>query len=126
MAERKISTTFTRYKHKISSEELQLLADKLVQNPENYDLMDWAAFAYYSHGDLDRAIEYYRKLVQWDPANASYHYYLANALFKLSCGCTATGTRAARSSARSYAVSPKAASSAWSVRSRRRMSFPSA
>jgi tetratricopeptide (TPR) repeat protein len=84
MAERKISTTFTRYKHKISSEELQLLADKLVQNPENYDLMDWAAFAYYSHGDLDRAIEYYRKLVQWDPANASYHYYLANALFKLS------------------------------------------
>lgn len=83
MTARKISTTFTRYKHKISAEELQLLSGKLEQNPENYDLMDWAAFAYYSHGDLDRAIGYYIKLVTRFPENASYHYYLANALFKL-------------------------------------------
>lgn len=79
---RKISTTFTRYKHKISTEELKLLASKLEEHPENLDLMDWAAFAFYSHGDLERAIGYYERLVVAKPENASYHYYLGNALHK--------------------------------------------
>ncbi len=79
---RRMSTTFTRYKHKISTDELSLLARKLEENPENFDLMDWAAFAYYSHGDMEKAISYYERLVRRFPENASYHYYLGNSHHK--------------------------------------------
>jgi tetratricopeptide (TPR) repeat protein len=79
---RKISTTFTKYKNRVSPRELLLLSTKLKENPGNLDLMDWVAFAYYSNGEMEQAIGYYQRLVAAAPGNASYHYYLGNALHK--------------------------------------------
>ncbi len=79
---RKISTTFTQYRQNVSNEELKLLTDRLAADPGNYDLMDWAAFAYYSHGQTEAAIETYQKLLAKFPENASYHYYLGNTLYR--------------------------------------------
>lgn len=83
MAERKkIRTTFTQYRQQVTASELDLLQKKLEQDPENYDLLDWAAFAFYSHDQVDAAAGMYRRLLTRFPENASYHYYLANALYK--------------------------------------------
>lgn len=79
---RKISTTFTQYKQQVSQEELDLLQEKMKADPGNLDLLDWAAFAFYSHGHVDTAIDLYSKLLDAYPDNASYHYYLANTLYK--------------------------------------------
>lgn len=79
----KPSSTFTRYSHRVSGEELELLERKLKENPDNFDLLDWAAFAYYSSGDMARAVEYYDRLVLRFPGNASYYYYLGNAQYQL-------------------------------------------
>lgn len=80
---RKTSTTFTQYRSNVSADELEVLARKLEEDPENFDLMDWAAFAFYSHGQCERARDTYTKLLARFPENPSYHYYLANTLYQL-------------------------------------------
>lgn len=79
---RRASTTFTRFNQKVGDEELALLETKIEEHPDNFDLMDWAAFAFYSNGHMDRAIRYYERLVRRFPDNPSYHYYLGNAEFR--------------------------------------------
>ena len=74
--------TFTKFKMRISPEDLRKLEEHVKNNPENLDYLDWAAFAFYSNGLFEKAITAYRKLISSRPDNASYHYYLANSLFK--------------------------------------------
>jgi tetratricopeptide (TPR) repeat protein len=79
---RKRASTFTRFHQKVGAEELAMLEKKLTENPDNFDLMDWAAFAFYSNGLMEKAIGYYERLVRRFPNNPSYHYYLGNAEFR--------------------------------------------
>ena len=74
--------TFTKFKMRISEEDLRKLEEHVKNNPDNIDYLDWAAFAFYSNGLFGKAIQAYRRLITYRPDNASYHYYLANSLFK--------------------------------------------
>jgi len=74
--------TFTKFKMRISPEDLRRLEEHVKNNPDNLDYLDWASFAFYSNGLFDKAIQGYRRLIATRPDNASYHYYLANSLFK--------------------------------------------
>ncbi len=76
------SDTFTHYRIEIKAKDLEKLAKRVEQDSHNTELMDWAAFAFYSNGMLEDAIRCYRTLVQKSPLNPSYHYYLGSALFK--------------------------------------------
>lgn len=76
------SDTFTHYRIEIKAEDLEKLARRVEADPENVELLDWAAFAFYSNGMLEEAIRCYRELVKRSPANPSYHYYLGSALYK--------------------------------------------
>lgn len=80
---RKRASTFTRFNHKVGPEELAMLQKRLEEHPDNFDLMDWAAFAFYSNGTMEQAVQYYERLVRRFPDNPSYHYYLGNAQFQL-------------------------------------------
>lgn len=80
---RRRASTFTRFNQKVGPDELAMLEKKLEELPDNFDLMDWAAFAFYSNGQMDKAIGYYERLVRRFPNNPSYHYYLGNAQFRL-------------------------------------------
>ena len=79
---RRASTTFTRFNQKVGPDELAMLEQKLEEHPDNFDLMDWAAFAFYSNGKMEKAIGYYERLVRRFPENPSYHYYLGNAQYR--------------------------------------------
>jgi len=81
-AETKKHISFTKYAKTATLEEIKRLEKLLVDSPQNRELLDWLAFAYYSHSVLDKAIEYYRRLVEMCPDNAGYHYYLGNSLYK--------------------------------------------
>ena len=74
--------TFTNFNLKTSPEDLRKLEKHVENHPDNLDYLDWAAFAFYSNGLLDKAVAGYRRLISRRPDNASYHYYLGNCLFK--------------------------------------------
>lgn len=75
--------SFTKYAQTASLDEIERLEALLEDAPENRELLDWLAFAYYSHQMLEKAIETYRRLVEGWPENAGYHYYLGNSLYQV-------------------------------------------
>src|SRR5438105_3433792 len=73
----------TQYQSKnVSEEELSNLEQLLAENPDDIQILDWVAFANYCSGNLDRAIELYRRCVDREPQTASFYYFLGNALYK--------------------------------------------
>lgn len=58
------------------------LERRLAHDPNDDDLLVMLAFAYYTSGKLDRAIELYQRTIVLDEKNAQAHYYLANAYFR--------------------------------------------
>jgi len=64
--------------------DLEHLEALLGEDPENVDLLDLAAFAYYSANLLFKARSAYQRLIELDADRASHHFYLANTLYKLN------------------------------------------
>ena len=64
--------------------DIQHLEALLAEDPDNIDLLDLAAFAYYSAGHLVKARRAYEKLVAIDDSHPSHHFYLGNTLYKLN------------------------------------------
>ena len=74
--------TFTDYARRTSDDEIAQLEALLTENPEDINILDWVAFTHYSNSNYPRAIELYERLLAKEPQTASFHYFLANALFK--------------------------------------------
>lgn len=88
-SESKKRLAFTKYAQTASLDEIERLEALLEAAPENREILDWLAFAYYSHQMLDKAIHTYRRLIQMVPDNAGYHYYLGNSLYQTGNGLAA-------------------------------------
>lgn len=69
---------FTRYGTLSDAEGLARIEARLQENPDDLNLMDWVAFMFYSHGVPHKALQYYQRLLDKRPGNASYHYFLGN------------------------------------------------
>ena len=65
--------SFTKYAQAATLEEIAHLETMMKASPQNRELLDWLAFAYYSHEVLDKASDYYGRLVVMCPENAGYH-----------------------------------------------------
>ena len=63
--------------------DIEHLEALLGEDPDNVDLLDLAAFAYYSSNHLQKARWAYEKLVAMDNSHPSHHFYLGNTLYKL-------------------------------------------
>jgi len=74
--------TFTNFKMRISAEDVKKLEERVRAHPDNLDYLDWAAFAFYSNGLFAKAIAGYKRLIASRTDNPSYHYYLANSLYR--------------------------------------------
>ncbi|MBI2943677.1 MAG: tetratricopeptide repeat protein [Candidatus Wallbacteria bacterium] len=68
----------TQYAHKTDAADLERIEKKLLEDPQNIELMDWVAFMFYSNGVRDKAFEYYERLTAARPRYPSYHYFLGN------------------------------------------------
>lgn len=51
-------------------------------NPENLNVLDCIAFSYYTQDDLDKALQYYQKILAQDGDQANAHYYVGNVYFR--------------------------------------------
>lgn len=56
----------------------------LADDPENAKLLDWLAFMYYTHDQLDRATEAYKKLISRQPDSPDLFFFLANCFYKVN------------------------------------------
>lgn len=65
-----------------TSEELERAERTVLARGDGIENLDWLAFMFYSHGRADKALAYYRKLVERAPDSPSYHYYLACVLWQ--------------------------------------------
>ena len=65
-----------------NSDGIQEVEKLLEGDPNNVDLLDWLAFMYYSSGNIDKAIETYKKALANKPDNENQHYYLGNSYYK--------------------------------------------
>ncbi|MBI3893312.1 MAG: hypothetical protein HY303_17475 [Candidatus Wallbacteria bacterium] len=72
----------TQYAHKTDATELARIEQKLLQDPQNIELMDWVAFMFYSNGVRDKALDYYLQLAAARPRYPSYQYFLGNLHFQ--------------------------------------------
>lgn len=74
---------FTRYLKKVTPEDLLKIEELLQECPRDLDILDWAAFANYSSGHHQRAVELYRRCIELEPNSASFRYFLGSSLFQL-------------------------------------------
>ncbi len=81
---------FTQYFQKVTDEDISRLESVLEDNPKDLDVLDWLAFAMYSSGRYDRAVELYHRCIEIDPDSPSFHYFLGNCHYKLEDNETAT------------------------------------
>ncbi len=72
---------FTRYLKKVTEEDIARLEEVLRECPTDLDVLDWLAFAMYSAGRHDRAVELYERCIAIDPEVVSFHYFLGNSLW---------------------------------------------
>jgi len=61
---------------------LDTLESLVGEEPDNVDFLDWAAFVHYSNGNLAKAAEYYRRLLDLTEANPFAFYYIGEILFR--------------------------------------------
>ncbi|MBI3891269.1 MAG: tetratricopeptide repeat protein [Candidatus Wallbacteria bacterium] len=69
---------FTRYLKKVTDEDIARLEEVLQENPGDMDVLDWLAFATYSAGRYDRAVQLYERCIAQEPETVSFHYFLGN------------------------------------------------
>lgn len=67
-----------------TGEGIEEIEQKLQEDPNNPDLLDWLAFMYYSNNQMDRAIEIYQRALNLNYENETQHYYLGNSFYKMS------------------------------------------
>jgi len=65
-----------------TGEGISEIENKLKDDPNNPDLLDWLAFMYYSNNELDKAVEIYQRALNLNYENEHQHYYLGNSFFK--------------------------------------------
>ena len=65
-----------------TGEGISEIENKLKDDPNNPDLLDWLAFMYYSNNQLDKAIEIYQRALNLNYENEHQHYYLGNSFYK--------------------------------------------
>ena len=65
-----------------TGEGISEIENKLQEDPNNPDLLDWLAFMYYSNNQLDKAVEIYQRALNLNYENEHQHYYLGNSFFK--------------------------------------------
>jgi tetratricopeptide (TPR) repeat protein len=65
-----------------TGEGITEIENKLKDDPNNPDLLDWLAFMYYSNNQLDKAIEIYQRALNLNYENEHQHYYLGNSFYK--------------------------------------------
>ena len=65
-----------------TGEGITEIENKLKDDPNNPDLLDWLAFMYYSNNETEKAIATYVRALEVEPNNASQHYYLGNCYVK--------------------------------------------
>jgi tetratricopeptide (TPR) repeat protein len=65
-----------------TGEGISEIENKLKDDPNNPDLLDWLAFMYYSNNQLDKAVEIYQRALNLNYENEHQHYYLGNSFFK--------------------------------------------
>ncbi len=51
-------------------------------NPDNLHVLDCIAFRYYTADDLDKAAEFYKKIIDKDSKQVNAYYYLGNIQFR--------------------------------------------
>lgn len=51
-------------------------------NPDNLEVLDAVAFHFYTHDELDRAMEFYKKLLAKKPKHVDAHYRVGNIHFR--------------------------------------------
>lgn len=73
----------TNYQHGDGS-GLEQIEALLRERPDDPSTLDWAAFANYTLGNHERALELYGKLLDLNPENIYAHYYFANSSYKLA------------------------------------------
>ncbi len=67
-----------------TGEGIEEIEQKLQEDPNNPDLLDWLAFMYYSNNQMDRAIEIYQRALNLNYENETQHYYLGNSFYKMN------------------------------------------
>ena len=65
-----------------TGEGISEIENKLKDDPNNPDLLDWLAFMYYSNNELEKAVEIYQRALNLNYENEHQHYYLGNSFFK--------------------------------------------
>lgn len=65
-----------------SPEELERVERSVLAKGERLEHLDWLAFMFYANRQPAKARHYYERLVERAPDNASYHYYLGDALWQ--------------------------------------------
>lgn len=66
-----------------TGEGIEEIEQKLKEDPNNPDLLDWLAFMYYSNNQMDQAIEIYQRALNLNYENETQHYYLGNSFYKM-------------------------------------------
>ena len=55
----------------------------LAADPDNLQLLDWAAFMNYTAGCYDKALMHYKRCLELDPRNPQTYYYIGSTLARL-------------------------------------------
>ncbi|MBI4870071.1 MAG: tetratricopeptide repeat protein [Candidatus Riflebacteria bacterium] len=74
---------FTRYLKKVTDEDITRLEELARENPTDLDILDWLAFALYSSGRYERAVQVYEQCISLEPDMASFHYFLGSSCYQM-------------------------------------------
>lgn len=66
-----------------TGEGIEALEERLKEDPNNTELLDWLAFMYYTQKQFDRAIKSYDKLINLGANSEHQHYYLGNSYYQV-------------------------------------------
>lgn len=62
--------------------DIEELLKVYEDDPKNLQVLDCIAFSYYTKDELDKALEFYKKITQVEPKQSAAHYYIGNILFR--------------------------------------------
>lgn len=72
------------FENLLDSQAIQEAEAALADDPENFKLLDWLAFMYYTNDQVDRAIEAYKKLLSRQPDAVDLFFFLGNCFYKVN------------------------------------------
>ncbi len=62
--------------------DLEELLKMYRANPENVNILDCLAFKYYTANDLEKALDFYKKILLIEPDNVNALYYIGNIYYR--------------------------------------------